>query len=96
MTTPERLDFVLTREFPRDTVSWVCATDEIRDLSRDARLLLGLSVEHAVDFGSLMTPSQWNTQGINSIIRFYVMMDATTRETFIKSHSHWFDEWLED
>lgn len=94
--TIEQLEFVLDREFPRDTNTWAVATDEVRDLSRGARLMLGLGMEHALDFGSLQTPSQWNTQGIGSILRFYAMMDESTRCKFIQNHSYWFDDWLED
>ena len=96
ITTPNQLKSVLIREFPIDTNCWSCATDEVRDLSRAARERLGLGEEYALDFRKLTTPSQWNTQGIDSIIRFYSMMDDANKKAYLEDHALWFDHWFED
>lgn len=94
--TPERLATILHRQFPIDTVCWSVATDEVRDLSRHARECLNLGEEHAVDFRLLTTPSQWNSKGLEAIIRWYTLMDEDTRGMFINNHYEWFYEWNED
>lgn len=94
--TPEKLKQVLQRQFPIDTVTWACATDEVRDMSRSAREWLGLPAEAGLNFHELHTPSQWNTRGINSIVDFYTRMDNNTRQSFLEGYAEWFNEWCED
>lgn len=95
MFTPDQLKTILQTQFPIDTVSWARATDEVRDLSRHARETLGLDQSHAVDFLSLRSPSEWNQKGIESIVRFYSLMNERQRAQFIADHQCWFDEWTE-
>lgn len=72
--TPSELDTLLSKHFPKDAISWENATDEVRDLCREARIFAGVPEELALDFGSLKTPSEWNTQGIDTIVHFYAAM----------------------
>lgn len=87
------LEAALRRQFPIDTLSW--ATDEVRDMSRSAREILQLSELHAVPFDTLSTPSEWNTHGVLSIVRWYKQMDAVQQVQFCDLFEHWLNEWTE-
>lgn len=67
--------------------SWGEATDEVRDLCRYAREMLDLDTTHAVDFKKMSTPAEWNTQGIDGIVRFYGQMTEAQRIEFVANHS---------
>lgn len=89
MPTPsaEELRSKLSQQYSPMATSWADATDEIRDLCRYARQMLVLDETHAVDFQKLDTPAEWNTQGIDGIIRFYQQMTESQRNEFVENHS---------
>lgn len=80
--SPEKLELVLAAEFSRKATCWSQATDEIRDMCREARNMAGLGEEHAVNFRALNTPSEWNTQGIAGIVKFYKMLTPERQAGF--------------
>lgn len=85
--TPEQLRQKLEAKFPPNATCWSKATDEVRDLCRYARYTLDLPEEEAVDFRPLLTPSQWNTVGINGIITFYERMHDGHRAIYTERYS---------
>ena len=87
--SPAELMIKLATSFPLDATCWSQATDEIRDMSRHARETLKYSGFHAIDFGHLTSPSEWNTAGIQSIVRFYTEMDHDQRTAFVDQHRSW-------
>ncbi len=95
LLTVTQLKAALEQQFPLDTVFWCRATDEVRDMSREARLMVGLGEEHAVDFRALITPSQWNSKGVMSIVRLYDMMDDKVKQAFCDRFELWLSEWTE-
>lgn len=80
--TPEELGAVVARDFPRDATCWSKATDEVRDLCRAARELAGAPEEAAVNFRDMTSPSQWNSEGIDGIVKFYSMLSPEKRLEF--------------
>lgn len=91
--TPEELRSAISNKFPTNATCWSQATDEIRDMAREARGLLRLDEFHAVDFRLLRSPAAWNTEGIDGIIKFYGMMDDELKQYFIGHFKHfWSDE----
>ena len=84
--TVEELRSKLLKEYSPIATSWADATDEVRDLCRYARQMLGMDETHAVDFQKLKTPAEWNTQGIEGIIRFYEQMTEAQRIEFVAIH----------
>lgn len=89
-------------QFPDNAASWADATDEIRDMARTAKeyyneITLDVLSEDPkglkpLDFRSLKTPSQWNTQGKKYIRDTYKKMNAQAREQFLERFSHWFSQ----
>jgi hypothetical protein len=94
--TPAELRKKLEAKFPLDATGWDQATDEIRDLCRWGRGMLGLDEDHAVDFRELRTPSAWNTQGINGIIRFYELMSDDMKADYVQMHKHLWGDGIEE
>lgn len=92
--TPEELRDAISEQFPPNATCWSQATDEVRDMARYARDgILGLDEFHAIDFRLLRSPAEWNTNGINGIIKFYEMMDDSQKQSFIERFTHfWSDE----
>lgn len=86
--TPAVLRELLEDLYPPDATCWSQATQEVRDACRGARGILDLDDEHAVNFYALRTPSDYNTQGINGIIRFYEQMTETQRLEYVAEHQH--------
>lgn len=84
------LKTLLEKEFPVDATGWNKATDEVRDMSREARLILQLDERHAVDFDSIRSPSEWNRIGIQSILDFYNMMGEDMKQEYIAKMCTWF------
>lgn len=82
--TPMQLSEVLDRMFPPTATSWREATDEVRDMSRTARMLLQLDEQYAVDFNAIDTPSEWNRRWCESIVNFYIWMSDIDRAKFIE------------
>lgn len=80
--SPLTLGLVLAAEFSPKATCWSQATDEVRDMCRDARERAGMPEDQAVDFRAFNTPSQWNTQGIAGIVKFYGMLAPEQRATF--------------
>lgn len=92
--TPETLATVLKAEFPSDAACWSQATDEVRDMCREARLLAGVAEEDAVDFRKFGTPAQWNQEGIDGTVRFYRMLDEQMQLQFCSRFADWLTAWL--
>jgi hypothetical protein len=78
----EQLGLALVAQFPLEATCWSQATDEIRDMCRRAREMAGLPEDQAVDFRVLNHPSQWNTQGIAGIVKFYGMLTPALKANF--------------
>lgn len=78
----------LEAQFPVNATCWSQATDEVRDISRSAREIVGLDETWAIDFGVLHTPAEWNYVGIRSIIGFYQMMSKPMQLSFIENWKH--------
>lgn len=83
-TTPEQLRAALEAAYPPTATCWSQATDEVRDMSRCARTMLGLPENSAIRFREIETPAEWNTKGINSIVGWYARMQPEMRATFLK------------
>lgn len=81
--TPTELRQALEAAYPPRAASWSQATDEVRDMSRMAREALELDDTHAVNFRLIDSPSEWNTQGIDSIICWFDQMNDTQRATYL-------------
>lgn len=91
-------------QFPDTATCWSQATDEIRDLAREAKEIyneidLNLTSDEyetkgqpALDFRSFKTPAQWNTQGKQYILMVFDKMSAQAKEQFFASNKHWFNE----
>lgn len=86
--TPEALREVLEDMYPPNATCWSQATQEVRDLCYGARAMLELGDEHAINFYALQTPSAYNTQGINGIIRFYEQMTPEQRAEYVKDYAY--------
>ena len=84
--TPEDIRSRLEATYPINATCWSQATDEVRDLCRYARGMLGLDEEYAVDFRRLSTPSTWNLVGIDGIINFYKQMPDEMKIEFVNEH----------
>ena len=70
--------------FPKNATSWAQATDEVRDLSRMSREYLedlDEVIVEAVKFRDC-TPSEWNTQGRESIMANFDRMSAYAKGAF--------------
>lgn len=74
-------------QFPKDATSWAKATDEVRELSYESRIILeeldGVKVE-PVNFRAFSTPAEWNTQGRDSIMANYNRMRTDTKRAFFE------------
>lgn len=92
--SPENLSKVLKAAFPTSATCWSQATDELRDMCREARILAGVSEEGAVNFLLINTPAQWNQRGIEGTIRFYEMLDELKRQQFCSRFEFWLTSWL--
>jgi hypothetical protein len=86
--TPEALREKLEDLYPPNATDWSQATGEVRDLCRGARVALDLDDDHAVNFYALRTPSAYNTEGINGIIRFYEQMSEAQRVGYVRQYQH--------
>lgn len=89
--SPEQLGLVLAAQFPLKATCWSQATDEVRDMCRLAREMVGLPDDQAVDFRVIEYPSQWNTQGIAGIVKFYEMLPFEKRTEFCNAWSRVLD-----
>ena len=81
-------------QFPTDATSWVQATDEVRDLARASREMLGEYDDikfEAVDFTATRTPAEWNTKAREAILRNYNMMRPRTQLLFYERFEDWFN-----
>lgn len=86
--TPEALREQLQDIFPPDATCWSQATQEVRDLCAAARGYAGIDDDQAVNFYELRTPSAYNTEGINGIIRFYEQMTEEQRVEYAAAYQH--------
>jgi hypothetical protein len=100
-----KLDAILA-EFPDDATSWKDATDEIRDVARMAREIytefdldrsLGdwetdRTLPQPLDFRSLKTPADWNTQAKKYIVRLWHKMSQQAKDELITRVSSWFGD----
>lgn len=81
-------------KFPKETICWSQATDEIRDLARATREYLeeyeGVVVE-PLDFRKYKMPSEWNTNGRNYILGNFDKMNENTKKRFFARYEEWFD-----
>lgn len=91
--SPEMLAKVLNEAFPATSTCWSQATDEVRDMCREARILAGVSEENAVNFRAFDTPSRWNQCGIEGTLRFYQMLDEQKQQQFCARFEHWLSSW---
>lgn len=89
----------LVKAFPISADSWRDATDELREIVRDCRKWYNEVVLDAVesdedddnntqvlrsmDWRSFKTPSEWNTKGINELVRIYNMLPPNEQKRFI-------------
>lgn len=74
-------------DYPDDAQSWAQATDEIRDLAREAKECYNSFAEEAVfalDFRSFSTPAEWNREGKKYIISVYKKMSPEAKREFNK------------
>jgi len=80
--------------FPYHAKSWSQATDEIRDIARLARITY-LEIDEkefpALDFKSLKTPSDWNTQGRFYISDMYFRMSDEAKKIFLETFEETFE-----
>lgn len=80
--------------FPKNATNWSQATDEVRDMAREARELLeeyeGVIVE-PINFRNIETPAQWNTEGRDSILANFDRMSPSIKERFYGRFRHWFE-----
>ena len=81
--TATELAAILKKAYPANATGWNQATDEVRDMSRYAREELELGEDSALDFRRLRTPSDWNREGVASIVSFYERMTPRQREGFL-------------
>lgn len=89
----ETLGKVLKAEFPSDATCWSQATDEVRDMCRESRLLAGVGEAGAVDFRSFSTPDQWNQHGVEGTVRFYQMLSEQKQKEFCNRFEDWLVSW---
>ena len=72
-------------QFPNEAETWANATDEVRDIARMAKEYYN-DYEHKklkpCDFRSMVTPSQWNTEGKKYINDVYNKMNLDTKKAF--------------
>lgn len=78
----ERLAKLLKAKFPPSATSWSQATDEVRDMCREARKLAGVAENKAVDFRRFSSPQEWNHHGIEGILQFYEMLAEPDQREF--------------
>ena len=83
-TTPEQLRAVLELDFPKTATCWSQATDEIVDISRHAREVVGLDAYHAVPFGLIEDPAEFNAKGVVSVVEHFTRMNQQQRESFLQ------------
>lgn len=80
--------------FPKNATNWAQATDEVRDMARKARELLeeyeGVIVE-PVNFRTIETPAEWNTEGREFILTNFDRMADRTKERFYDYFREWFE-----
>lgn len=50
--------------------------------------MLGLKGAAAVDFRAIETPSEWNRQGIDSIVKWYAQMTTAQRIEYVRQNKH--------
>lgn len=81
------LRYAIEQKFPGNATCWSQATDEIRDMAREARLLL--RHDDPLDFGAIKTPAEWNTRGTDYIITKYLMMTPLEQREFYDRFKHW-------
>lgn len=94
--SPEMLAMALKAQFPSEATCWSQATDEVRDMCREARLFAGVGEDGAVDFRQFSTPAQWNHQGIEGTIRFYQMLSNQKQKEFCNRFEDWLVSWLQE
>lgn len=79
--------------FPYNAKSWGQASDEVRDIARMARMTY-LEVDEkeypALDFKTLKTPSEWNTQGRFYITDMYFKMSEKAKKEFLDNFQETF------
>ena len=79
--------------FPYNAQSWSRATDELRDIARMARRTY-LEVDEkefpALDFKTLKTPSEWNTEGRFYITDMYFRMSDKAKKEFLDTFEETF------
>lgn len=91
--SPEMLATVLKARFPSEATCWSQATDEVRDICREARILAGVGEDGAVDFRLFKTPAQWNQHGVEGTVRFYQMLNEQKQEDFCIRFEDWLASW---
>lgn len=84
---------LMEEQFPPTTTSWSKATDEVRDMCREARLLAGVDEALAVNFRQIDSPAEWNRLGIAGTVRFYDMLDAKKQQQFCALFEGWLVDW---
>lgn len=92
--SPKELRRALEKCYPRNASDWSQATDEVCDLARGAREMLGEPESSALDFRKLGnpnaggSPAKWNSQGIDYIVKAYARMGAERRSEYVADYGH--------
>ena len=93
-------------KFPNDAKSWAQATEEIRDMAREAREIYtetdfdmtfdewetNPKAPQPLDFRAIKTPSEWNTKGKEYILNTLDKMSNEAKDRFAKRFSGWIGE----
>lgn len=82
--SPEQLEALLVKHFPKDATRWSQAAGEVRELCREAHLAADVDEKYAVDFISIETPAEWNTKAIDGIMHFYRCMHWEQEGAFLE------------
>ena len=93
LLSTELLAAVLKAEFPSTATCWDQATEEIREMCREARVFAGIGEDVAVDFRLLNTPAQWNQRGVEGVVRFYQMLSEQKQQEFCTRFDNWLANW---
>ncbi len=75
------------KNYPDDTDTWKNATDEIRDIAREIKLLYNERNEKQIEplnFRKFTKPSEWNTEGKKYIRMVYDKMSDVSKNEFIE------------
>lgn len=81
--TTEQLIAWITKHFPPDAKSWAQATDEIPEMIRVLKELLGIGLQPSLSVRGSASPSEWNKRGAAAIEHLYDRLSNGERTQFI-------------